>query len=138
MGTDWFNNEFVIWLPINIHHQITHDAMAQYDIVFQRNGLKVIAAPWKFAFCCKLNRLSRSSHMNRANDVSDAASYLHRHIQMNGGRAVHVGTIREWSRYYRTEIGMWHWTHREDADDKAVREIAAEYLQLYRNKGIVF
>lgn len=97
LGREWFNNAWILWIPVEVHRRITREAIDQDEIVFQGRGLKVVAAPWKFAFCCKMNRLARNTQGGRTQDLSDAVSYLHRHIQRRGGRPVLAGTIIEWA-----------------------------------------
>lgn len=99
LGGEWFNNQMMLWLPPNIHRQVTQEALEQDEVVFERRGLKVVAAPWKYALCGKMNRLVRP-HEARPYDVTDAASYLHHYILKHGG-PVSAAQIKQWCRAYQ-------------------------------------
>ena len=45
LGGEWFDNQTMLWLPPNIHREVTQEALKQNEIVFEKEGLKVVAAP---------------------------------------------------------------------------------------------
>lgn len=77
---DWFNNRTLFFIPMDKRSALTDEAFRQNEIVFQAPGLTVLAAPWKYSFCCKVDRLSGSG---RTYDFPDAVQYLSRYLVMN-------------------------------------------------------
>ena len=123
LGGEWFNNQAILWLPPNVHHRVTKEALEQDDVVFEKRGLKVIAAPWNYALCGKMNRLVRRNEVRRY-DVTDAASYLHRYILKHGG-PVSPAQIKQWCQAYQ-----------KDTSNDAIRAVAKEYRRQYGSNGI--
>ncbi|KAL9137071.1 MAG: hypothetical protein Q9175_001719 [Cornicularia normoerica] len=123
LGGEWFNNQTMLWLPPNVHRKVTQEAFEQDEVVFERRGLKVVAAPWKYALCGKMNRLFRPDQA-RPYDVTDAASYLHYHILRHGG---HISAAR---------IKRWCQGYQKDTSDDVIRAVNEEYRRLYGRNGI--
>ena len=84
LGSEWFNNNVTVFLPTDVHQKVTREALHQDEVVFEHRGLKVVAAPWAYALCSKMDYLRRPE-LNRPHDLSDAIAYLHSHIQKHGG-----------------------------------------------------
>jgi hypothetical protein len=124
LGGEWFNSHTMLWLSIDAHRRITQEALEQNEVVFEKRGFRVLAAPWNYAMCGKMNRLVRGDEA-RPYDLSDAASYLRQFIQRHGG-PVSVATIKNWCRYYA-----------KSTDDEVIRATASEYRRLYGEAGIV-
>ena len=125
LGDNWLNNTTTLYLSSQLQDELGREAIAQNDIVFQEPGLTVLAAPWRYALCAKIDRMG--SPNRRPYDSGDAATYLRRHIASNKGRPALFKDLRDWARHYRTEV-LEH----------IVQEINAEYLQRYGADGIVF
>ena len=123
LGGEWFNNQTMLWLPPNVHRKVTHEALEQNEVVFHRRGLKVVAAPWNYALCGKMNRLVRLGQV-RSYDVTDAASYLHYHILKHGG-PVSAARIEGWCQAYQ-----------KDTSNDVIRAVKKEYQRLYGKDGI--
>lgn len=124
LGGEWFNSHTMLWLPLDAHRRITQEALEQDEVVFEKRGLRVIAAPWNYAMCGKMNRLVRGDEA-RPYDLSDAASYL-RHFILRHGGPVSVARIKEWCRNYA-----------KNTDDEVIRAVAREYRRLHGEAGIV-
>ncbi|KAI4127890.1 MAG: hypothetical protein LQ341_006742 [Variospora aurantia] len=123
LGGEWFNNQTMLWLPPNVHRTVTDEALRQDQVVFYKKGLKLVAAPWNYAFCGKMNRLVRPDQV-RQYDLSDAVSYLRNHIRKHGG-PVPRARVTEWCRRYQ-----------KDTNDNVMRAINNEYRRRYRANGI--
>lgn len=123
LGGEWVNNQTMLWLPPDVHRTVTEQALQQNEVVFRRKGLKIVAAPWNYAFCGKMNRLVRADQA-RAYDLTDAVSYLHRYIQIHGG-PISVALIKEWCKSYQ-----------KDTSDDVIRNIKKEYRRQYGADGI--
>lgn len=81
----WLNNRTVVFMPIDLRNTLTDEAIAQNDVVFRAAGLKVVAAPWNYAFCCKVDRVAGSGIIKaRPYDLDDAAAYLKRYLAKLG------------------------------------------------------
>jgi hypothetical protein len=83
LGASWFDNENEVTIcDLDVHLKVTHEALAQNEIGFQRTGLKITASPWQFAFCAKVSRFASGRKGGaRPYDLTDAVSYLHRYTQ---------------------------------------------------------
>ncbi|KAM0804881.1 hypothetical protein BDR22DRAFT_799805 [Usnea florida] len=125
LGGEWFDNQTMLWLPPNIHRKVTQEALEQNEVVFEREGLKVVAAPWKYALCGKMGRLIRPSQA-QPYDVTDAASYLRQHILKHGG-PVAEANIKRWCQDYL-----------KDTSDEVILAVNIEYQHLYGEDGITF
>ncbi|KAI4257446.1 MAG: hypothetical protein L6R42_005656 [Xanthoria sp. 1 TBL-2021] len=123
LGAEWFNSQTMLWLPPDVHHTVTDEALRQNEIVFHKRGLKVIAAPWNYALCGKMNRLVRPDQ-TRPYDLADAVSYLRYYIEKHG-RPVSSARIKEWCRHYQKETS-----------NEVIRAINEEYKRRYRTDGI--
>lgn len=123
LGAEWFNNQTMLWIPPDVHRVVTQEAMHQNEVVFYKKGLRVIAAPWNYAFCGKMNRLVRPDQA-RAYDLPDAVSYLRRYIEQHGG-PVPAAVIRDWCRRYQ-----------KDTSDDVLKLIGSEYRKRYHTNGI--
>ena len=123
LGGEWFNNQGMLWLPPNVHSRVTQEALQQDEVVFQKRGLKVVAAPWNYALCGKLNRLVRRNEV-RSYDATDAASYLHQYA-LRHGRPVSAAQIKWWCQVYQ-----------KDCNDHAIRAVQTEYRRLYGSDEI--
>jgi hypothetical protein len=71
----WFNNRTMLFIDQRIRNELTQQGFDQNEIVFQAPGLTLYAAPWPYAICSKLHRISGGGH--RVHDPTDAAAYLH-------------------------------------------------------------
>ena len=125
LGADWFNNETVLWLSPRVHEQLTAEAIAQNEVVFRRSGLKLLAAPWNYAMCGKMNRLVLPEQ-TRVYDLSDAPHYLHNYMRVNGQRPVTKEQIRQWCHIYR-----------KNTNEQIIERVRKEHLCLYRSNAII-
>ncbi|SMR49075.1 unnamed protein product [Zymoseptoria tritici ST99CH_1E4] len=131
LGSQWFNNETQMWLSPPVHRQITEQALQQNEIVFEKHGLRIVAAPWIYALASKTHRLARdrrAEQMARARpyDVTDAATYLRKYVQQNGGQAQSPASVQARC----VEFGF-------RVDDVDLQTVNAEYRRLYRADGLV-
>lgn len=122
---EWFDNQTMLWLPPKIHRKVTQEALEQNEVVFEREGLKVVAAPWKYALCGKMDRLIRPAQA-QPYDITDAASYLRQHILKHGG-PVSEAHVKRWCQDYQ-----------KDTSDDVIRAVNVEYRRLYGGDGITF
>lgn len=126
LSEDWLNNA-TARMPGVVEHvqQLTEAARTQNDVVFERPGLKVLAAPWMYAFVKKVSRITQG--VGRTYDAADAVSYLHQYIVRHGNTAVRVKRIREQANHYRAL-----------APDEILRQINGWYEETHRRPGIIF
>lgn len=123
LGGEWFNNQTMLWLPLNVHRRVTQEALEQNEVVFERRGLELVAAPWNYALCGKMNRLVRPAE-TRPYNVTDAVSYLHYYILKHGG-PVSAARIKRWCQAYQ-----------KDTSNDVIRAVNKECRRLYRRDGI--
>ncbi len=80
----WFSarGDDTLKLPSSICRQVVLSSISQNEVIFQAPGLKIIAAPWDYAFVATLGRLASDRSPARRYDLCDAIAYLHRYIQV--------------------------------------------------------
>ena len=125
LGSEWYNNQTMLWLPANIHRTVTEEALQQDEVVYDQQGLKILAAPWNYAMCGKMDRLM-SRDETRPYDTSDAATYLHHYIERNGQRPVTNDIVKGWCRSYHKQTS-----------DAIIKSVNKEYRRRYGGVGIV-
>ena len=96
---DWFNNRTMYFIPPHLRQQLTDEAIAQDEVIFHARGLRVLAAPWVYAFCAKVDCISGTLC---ARDTADAVNYLCCYLVRNRMSAVSVHSIRQWGSRYGT------------------------------------
>ena len=97
----------------------------QNVINFNEPGLTVYAVPWEYAFCGKMDRLTKPDR--RPYDAADAVAYLHQCVKTNGGRAIHAQWVDEWARKYDKAVTA-----------KVLMEVDSLYQSKYGEQGILF
>jgi len=102
---EWFNNRTILFIPKAQRGYLTDEAISQNEVVFERPGLKVVAAPWNYAICAKLDRCAGAGiNGQRTYDYSDAATYLHRYLELYRIRSVARSAILAWAASYTTTV----------------------------------
>ncbi|PVH94215.1 hypothetical protein DM02DRAFT_732656 [Periconia macrospinosa] len=109
LQSEWFNNRTILFIPKTQREYLTQQAFTQDEVVFQRPGLKVLAAPWDYAICAKLDRCAGAGlNQSKPYDYSDAATYLRRYLQIHNLVVVTRSQVYEWasSMYGQSAIDM--------------------------------
>ncbi|KAI4247419.1 MAG: hypothetical protein L6R42_009610 [Xanthoria sp. 1 TBL-2021] len=125
LGEQWINNQTSLFVPAQLQIELAQEARIQNEVVFQEPGLTVLAAPWKFALCAKLERMGKPTR--RPYDIDDAVTYLDRHIHIHGGNAVLFNDLQAWGVHYLTAVAQ-----------AIAQEVAEKYRQIHGKEGIVF
>lgn len=124
LGGAWLNNETQLHMAPDVRRFVTQSALEQNLIIFERRGLKVVAAPWSYCFISKSQRLG--SEWERPYDLDDAVNYLHQ-WNRRGQSAPSTRTIQELcSRYKRPML-----------DSSVLRRIAGRYQSKYNREGLM-
>ncbi|ROV96007.1 hypothetical protein VMCG_07998 [Cytospora schulzeri] len=104
----WFNNRTIVFIPTALRVPLTDEAIAQNDVLFAKKspdkkaGLTVFAAPWHYAFCCKVDRFAGSGLIQgQAYDVQDAVFYIQKHMAKKGVKEVKMAEIKVWFTRFR-------------------------------------
>ncbi|KAF1839714.1 hypothetical protein BDW02DRAFT_584936 [Decorospora gaudefroyi] len=104
-ANEWFNNRTVLFIPKANREYLTQRAFAQNETVFDRPGLKVLAAPWDYAMCAKLDRCAGAGPTSaKPYDYSDAATYLHRYLEIYNLTSVTRSQVYAWAASYMTTV----------------------------------
>ncbi|EEY19832.1 conserved hypothetical protein [Verticillium alfalfae VaMs.102] len=76
LSADWLNNA-TARMPGVVENidSLVEAAVAQDAVLFRQPGLKVVAAPWEYAFIKKVSRITQGT--GRQYDASNAVAYLH-------------------------------------------------------------
>ena len=129
LGDAWFNkpgNE-PLTFPRDVSVAIIGNAINQNEIVFQARGLTILAAPWDYAFCASLSRLTLGHpSLCRPYELSDAIAYLRRYIETHGDRQVSIQQIQSWARTYGTSL-----------TETMARYVSGRYRIIYKRDGVV-
>lgn len=101
LGEEWFNNRAILFIPNDRRQALTDEAYAQKEIIFQEPGLTVLAAPWSYSFCCKVDRMAGNGlHSARQYDLDDAVQYLARYLRFVKRDQVSQDDIKAWFARY--------------------------------------
>ncbi|KAI1144708.1 hypothetical protein F4825DRAFT_476932 [Nemania diffusa] len=96
---DWFNNRTILFMP--------------HEVIFYERGLKILAAPWNYAFYCKVDRISgggihgqrypqvNAVHGAREYDLDDACHYLLQYVRSTETAQIKQSTIYTWFSTYQ-------------------------------------
>ena len=125
LGGDWINNSTTLFIPRALQSKLHEEAITQNEVVFREPGLTILAAPWNYALCAKIERMGSSSR--RGYDSLDAATYLHRYIQGHGGLPVPMTSITEWATFFGRQVSLG-----------AIQEVDSEYVNKYARHGVRF
>ena len=126
LGREWLNNTATLYTTPSLRQELSDAALQQNEIVFRQPGLKVLAAPWLYALCTKLDRLLKSGK-RKPYDCADAATYLYRYNLRHRQEPVNYNALVESAAHYRAAINT-----------SVCREVNDQYLAVYRRQGIVF
>ncbi|KAG6020916.1 hypothetical protein E4U41_002678 [Claviceps citrina] len=110
LGEGWFNNRTILFIPNDQRQALTDEAYAQNEIIFQEPGLTVLAAPWNYAFCCKVDRISGKGSDERKYDLEDAVQYLDRYLRSVKKDQIARDAVKAW--FARFSL---RWTAETDA-----------------------
>ncbi|KAJ5669109.1 hypothetical protein N7462_010179 [Penicillium macrosclerotiorum] len=107
LGDQWLSNHTVLFIPLNLRRILTSQSVNQNEIVFRAPGLTILAAPWEYQLCTKLDRLSNSGKLNNTHpyDEEDALHYLARYLDRNSIDVLQKSKIQCWFRDYSL---IWH------------------------------
>ena len=102
------------------------EAVEQREIVFSADGLTVYAAPWRYALCTKLDRLSKAG--SRTYDMADAVAYLERLIaKKSKAEPVKISEVKTWAGEFKFTV----------PSDELVNRLGIEYRNKTGKTGIV-
>lgn len=121
----WLNNSTILFIDKRIRDELIQQGFAQNEIVFQAPGLTLYAAPWPYAICAKLHRISGGGH--QAHDPLDAAAYLHHYLSRRDGpviASVTLDQVAQWCQRYYISISR-------PALVDTLRLVNEEYRRLY-------
>lgn len=99
LPNDWFNNKTMLFIQPNLRQQLVQAAYRQNYEVFRAPGLRILAAPWSYAFISKLDRIAGGG--GKAYDAKDAAIYLHMHLRMKSVESISVETVHAIAHKYQ-------------------------------------
>lgn len=101
LDEQWFNNRTIFFIPMEKRSTLTEEAFRQHDVVFTAPGLTILAAPWHYAFCCKIDRLAGSGlYDSRPYDQDDAVQYLSQYLAKTHLATVSKQTVQTWFEQY--------------------------------------
>ncbi|KAI2624293.1 hypothetical protein GGR54DRAFT_569301 [Hypoxylon sp. NC1633] len=97
----WFNNRTVLFIPKDQRDTLTEEAFDQGVVIFSAPGLTVLAAPWQYAFCAKVDRLAGGGlHAPRPYDLPDATQYMNQYLYSYSLTSVPSTTVETWFTLY--------------------------------------
>ena len=126
LSMDWLNNATARMPGVveNVDH-LVREAISQNAKLFDRPGLKVVAAPWNYSFIKKVSRITQGT--GRSYDASHAAAYLRQYVKTsNRNKPVPLERVQERGRRYKSLCPI-----------EVLREINALYRRTYGADGIL-
>lgn len=111
----------------SIHQHLTAESLQQNVLIFQGEGLSILAALWEYAFCPKVNRIFTDREQTRLYDLDDAVVYLREYIRAHGNRAVSVRMIEGWARSFNLTTSARY----------LLETLNVAYRRRYRANGII-
>lgn len=124
---DWFNNHTILFIPLEQRGILTKQAFALRETIFSAPGLTVLAAPWEYAFCCKVDRLAGSgTNTARPYDQDDAVQYLARYLSTRRLTKVSKEAVQSWFAQYKLR-----WT---TTIDVVIKDINSAYRKTFNVK----
>ncbi|PGH21610.1 hypothetical protein AJ80_03043 [Polytolypa hystricis UAMH7299] len=119
---NWLNSE-QDRIPQALHTELIQEAMAQQIVVYHHPCLQVLAGPWLYSFCVRVDRLVTRTH--RSYDLSDAVDHLHQYIELHGQQPVRSNYITLLASRYGKQVTA-----------QVLDEVEDLYRQRYRKPGI--
>jgi hypothetical protein len=101
------------------------DAVKQNVVIYNNPSLLVLAAPWRYALVCKIDRLSQTSD-KKDKDLGDAVAYLHE-IVKGLGHAVTKAELKQWAEMYKMK---------QKPKDTVLDSLEAAYHSKYGTVGV--
>lgn len=101
LGTHWLNTEAEEWVSGSEGQELTSLAVQQNVTLYQGSGLVVYAAPWEYAFTCKIHHIQTGGNTVHRYDLEDAVHYLHQYIRHNLNQTVPIPRIQGWAQHWR-------------------------------------
>lgn len=130
LNEGWFNNHTVFFIPQAQRDALTNQAFTQNEVIFQHGGLKVLAAPWDYAFCCKIDRLAGGGvNAAQSYDLSDAVGYLYRYLTKRSLATIPLATVKQWFTAYSLR-----WTAN---NDEVIKRLNAAYKAKYKVEKVI-
>jgi hypothetical protein len=121
----WFNNRTILFIPMDQRDTLTQQSFQQGEVIFQEPGLTVFAAPWSYAFCCKVDRLAGGGVISaRSYDLSDAVQYLGRYLAGRDIARLRASMVQEWFAQY-----CLRWTAN---NDRVLPNVNREYRRIFK------
>lgn len=79
----WSKSGKLFFIPRdNRREALTNEAFQQRNVIFSKPGLTVLAAPWYYSLCCKVDRVDKGSYFPYRNlDENDAIAFLWEYYQ---------------------------------------------------------
>ncbi|KAI0768156.1 hypothetical protein BD413DRAFT_605616 [Trametes elegans] len=123
IGQHWLNNHTVIFVQEAQIVALYAEALQQNVPLFHAPGLRVLAAPWRYALIAKLDRLMKPGP--KPYDLTDAVAYLGQ-IVSRARQPVQRATLHAWAAEFRCT----------PPNEALVLRVSAEYLARYQHVGI--
>lgn len=130
LGAAWFNNSTQLYMGRERARELASAAVDQNEVVYnglngRGHGLQVYAAPWEYALCGKMNRLTEGGE--RAYDLNDALEYLVKYFEKTGHRSIAAATIKQWCARWGKQV-----------NDQILRRLDEAFLRKYGRRCIVW
>jgi len=123
LGNDWFKEPLTLGgrFSWRLRKQLVEEALRQNDVVFEKPGLKLVAAPWEYAMITYMQWLRRGYY-----DTDHAIIYLHHYLMKNPGNSPPtMADLLALAKKFHLEIDVGY-----------TRMVAIEYRRKYGKAGI--
>ena len=123
LAKGWLNNHTAVFIDANKIEALYNEAIRDNIVVFNKTGLTVLAAPWRYSLVAKVEKAGKGTA--KPYDIKDAAAYLHGLIAVRK-TPVKVSELKAWATEYNATIL-----------DANINKVAEEYTKAYKTDGIV-
>ncbi|KAG2071449.1 hypothetical protein BDR04DRAFT_1231081 [Suillus decipiens] len=119
LGEGWMNNHTALFIAPNTMTNIYNEAIRDGVVIFNKPGLKVVAAPWTYCLVAKLEKAGKRGNA-KSYDMSDAAQYLIQKSRRRGAK-IKVADIKAKATGYGVNI--------QEAQVKQFKALCGGYME---------
>lgn len=92
LDDQWFNSRTTVFIHQPLRIPLVSEGLRQNVVVFSAPGLTLLAAPWAYQFCAKVDRIAGGG--GKGHDALDAAGYLNRFLSSKSWQTIPLDRVR--------------------------------------------
>jgi hypothetical protein len=119
LGEGWMNNHTALFITSDAKTNIYNEAIRDGVVIFDKPGLKVVAAPWMYCLVAKLEKAGNRGNA-KSYDMSDASQYLIEESKRRGAK-IKVADIEAKAKAYGVKI--------QEAQIEQLKALCGAYME---------